>query len=147
MQVTIWNYLSESGFTNIDIYTNRLMWHLAFYEQHCEINNSHRIFDYMFQDFSSFIEMDIFCDVWCEYLSKFHWVDHWLFPLVILSPLQTSIFLFITSFFSFAWFFVNAYFYFILVNQIDLFEDKIDFNQIVKNSKKHDIFQDPFTKE
>lgn len=76
MQVMIWNYLSESGFINIDIYINRLMWYLVFYEQYCEINNLYRIFDYMFQDFFLFIEMDIFCDVWCEYLFKFNWVDY-----------------------------------------------------------------------
>lgn len=72
----IWNYLSESGFINIDIYINRLMWYLVFYELYCEINNLYRIFDYMFQDFFLFIEMDIFCDVWCEYLFKFNWVDY-----------------------------------------------------------------------
>lgn len=72
----IWNYLSESGFINIDIYINRLMWYLVFYEQYCEINNLYRIFDYIFQDFFLFIEMDIFCDVWCEYLFKFNWVDY-----------------------------------------------------------------------
>lgn len=76
MQVMIWNYLSESGFINIDIYINRLMWYLVFYEQYCEINNLYRIFDYIFQDFFLFIEMDIFCDVWCEYLFKFNWVDY-----------------------------------------------------------------------
>lgn len=80
MQVTIWNYLSESGFTNIDIYTNWLMWHLAFYEQHCEINNSNGICDYIFQDFSSFNEMDsVLFDFRYEYLSISYCLEYCFF--------------------------------------------------------------------
>lgn len=92
MQVTIWNYLSESGFTNIDIYTNRLMWHLAFYEQHCEINNSNGICDYIFQDFSSFNEMDsVFFDFRYEYLSISYCLEYCFFSLLFtLLSLQWS---------------------------------------------------------